>query len=61
MTATLAGIKWHIRPCGECSGTGLRFREFVSNRATKVRSNRVALTCRACNGRGIQRQRGPFQ
>lgn len=58
-TATLANIKWHIRSCPECNGTGLRIRSFTSMRATT--SKRVVTTCRDCEGRGIQRQLGSFQ
>lgn len=60
-TATLASIKWHIRPCPECNGTGLRIRSFTSSRATTDRSKRIATTCRACNGKGVMRQLTPFQ
>lgn len=61
MTAQLNGIKWHIRECPECSGTGLRIRSFTSSRATTDRSKRIATTCRECDVRGINRQLGPFQ
>lgn len=45
-TATLASIKWHIRECPDCRGTGLRIRQFTSMRATTDRSKRVVTTCR---------------
>lgn len=60
-TATLANIKWHIRPCPECSGTGLRIRQFTSMRATTDRSKRVVTTCRDCEGKGVMRQLTSFK
>lgn len=58
MTAQLANIKWHIRPCGECNGTGLRVR-MLQHRGSKL--HRVAITCRDCEGRGIKRQLTNFK
>lgn len=58
MIAQLANIKWHIRPCRECNGTGLRFRMLQHRGSNR---NRVAITCRGCEGRGIKRQLTNFR
>lgn len=58
MTSQLNNIKWHIRPCPDCNGTGLRVR-MLQNRGSK--RHRVAMTCRDCDGKGIKRQLTSFK